>query len=275
MGCPVDTPKVRRKQTGAMSRGKAIAKLSVGLLLSVLTLWNIYIGFYQVYSTKSMHKLVLTMLLSGKCSESSISVDISSSGASSCLQPLGTWEPVDVIILGVGVMLAWRALRSLFSRRKGFNRGQRRARRLIRIGLLFAVVGIADLFGILSQDGKPLDASQIFGWEAPGPAIAVILLMIGLAFVQMGVSIKRKSSGNQMYGMDGTSLGSRKFLGSAERHLGSNFTVGDLRRALMLDAFEDPFQVNTDDPMSEAVGRTCHYCNGEGCGQCNFSGQGP
>ena len=61
-------------------------------------------------------------------------------------------------------------------------------------------------------------------------------------------------------------------MGPAERDLGSDFSVGDLRRALMLDKFEDPFQVSADDDWDDRVGRTCHYCSGAGCGQCGHSG---
>ena len=97
-----------------MGRGKSIAKLTVGLLLTVLVLWNIYFGLYQEYSPKKMHKLVLTMLIGGKCGESSISSDLETEGSSDCLESLGTWGPVDVLILGIGVMLTWKALRALF-----------------------------------------------------------------------------------------------------------------------------------------------------------------
>ena len=66
--------------------------------------------------------------------------------------------------------------------------------------------------------------------------------------------------------------GARKFIGSAERHLGGDFSVGDLRRALMLDAYEDPFQVSADDDWGDSAGRACHYCSGAGCNQCGNSG---
>ena len=80
-----------------------VAKLAVGLLLSVLTLWNLHIGFYQMGSGE-MHKLVLTMVFSGSCSEATIRADINAVGISDCLQPLGTWEPIDAILLTTGVL---------------------------------------------------------------------------------------------------------------------------------------------------------------------------
>ena len=64
-----------------MGRGKHVAKLAVGLLLSVLTIWNLFIGFYQMGSGE-MNKLVLTMVFSGVCSESAIQADLNSVGIS-------------------------------------------------------------------------------------------------------------------------------------------------------------------------------------------------
>jgi hypothetical protein len=255
-----------------MGRAKGVAKLAFGLLLTVLTLWNIYLGFFEVNSTNSMKKLVLTMLFSGECSESSVLDDINSTGSSDCLQPLGTWDPIDIMLLGMGLMVTWRALRELFSR-KGRESGNKKSRRMIRIGILVGVVGIADFFGLLSNDGKPLDASDLLGFALPGPGLSLFLLTIALAFILAGNSMKRKGS-EMMIGKDGSTAGSRQFLGSAERHLGHNFSVGDLRRALMLDAFEDPFQVSTGDGYDDmTAGRSCHYCSGSGCGQCGNTGE--
>ena len=93
-----------------MGRAKHIVKLAVGLLLTVLTLWNMFYGFYKM-GDKTMHKLVLTMVFSGSCSESTIQNDLNSSGMSECLQPLGTWEPVDVVLRSLGVIFTWTALR--------------------------------------------------------------------------------------------------------------------------------------------------------------------
>lgn len=255
-----------------MGRGKSIAKLAIGLLLSVLVLWNIYFGLYQEYSPKKMYKLVLTMLIGGECGESSISKDLEVNGSSDCLESLGTWGPVDAILLTIGVMLTWKALRSLFSSKRPKSPAGR-GRGLIRIGVLFAVVGIADFFGMLSNDGKPLDSSEVVGFSLPGSGISFALLTIGLVLLLVGISLKRKG-GDLLLSRDGSAAGARKFLGPAERHLGQNFSVGDLRRALMLDAFEDPFQVGTGSEMDGmAVGRVCHYCSGVGCDQCGNTGE--
>ena len=50
-------------------------------------------------------------------------------------------------------------------------------------------------------------------------------------------------------------------------------TVGDLRSALSLDQYEDIFQLGTSSGDDMSVGRTCHYCNGQGCAQCDFKGE--
>lgn len=249
-----------------MGRGKHVAKLAVGLLLSVLTIWNLYIGFYQMGSGE-MNKLVLTMVFSGVCSESAIQADLNSVGISECLQPLGTWEPVDVIILSLGLLLTWRALRSLFSTSRRPSRSERQGKSLQRLGMLVALVGTADLFGMLTENGQPLDASELFGFSFPY-GVSLVLMSIALLISLVGGSMRRRGRGRS----SSRDSGSRRFMGPAERHLDGDFSVGDLRRALMLDAFEDPFQVNTDDDWGDKVGRTCHYCNGAGCNQCGFSG---
>ena len=249
-----------------MGRGKHVAKLAVGLLLSVLTLWNLHIGFYQMGSGE-MNKLVLTMVFSGVCSESAIQADLNSVGLSECLQPLGTWEPIDVILLSIGAMLTLRALRSLFANQRKPSRAERRGKTFQRLGMLIALVGVADLFGMLTENGEPLDASELFGFHFPH-GVSLILLFVALLVSMAGGSMRKRGRRGSRTG----DSGSRRFLGPAERHLDGDFSVGDLRRALMLDAFEDPFQVSTDDNWGGGVGRTCHYCNGEGCNQCDFSG---
>lgn len=255
-----------------MGRGKSIAKLAVGLLLTVLILWNIYFGLYQEYSPKKMYKLVITMFIGGKCSESSISEDLEVNGSSDCLEPLGTWGPVDALLLGIGVMLTWKALRSLFSSKRPVG-PVGRGRGLIRIGVLFIAIGIADLFGMFSSDNEPIDASDVIGLGLPEPEIAFISMALGIFALLYGIFLKRKG-GDMVISKDGSAAGARKFLGPAERHLGQNFSVGDLRRALMLDAFEDPFLVNTSSDMDgDSVGRTCHYCSGAGCEQCGNTGE--
>ncbi len=213
-----------------------------------------------------MHKLVLTMVFSGACSESTIQSDLSTSGISECLQPLGTWEPVDVILLSVGVIFSWTALRSLFSNQRKPSRSERQGKRFQRLGMLVAFVGIADFFGMLSDNGQPLDAGELLGFPLMG-GMSLILLTIALLLSLIGGSLRRKGQRSRGHGN-----GARKFMGPAERHLGGNFSVGDLRRALMLDDFEDPFQVSTGDDWGGSVGRTCHYCNCEGCNQVGFRG---
>ena len=249
-----------------MGRGNHVAKLAVGLLLSVLTLWNLHIGFYQMGSGE-MHKLVLTMVFSGSCSESSIQADLNSVGISSCLQPLGTWEPIDVVFLSIGLLMTWKALRSLFSSKRRLNRTERQGKSLQRLGMLVALVGTADLFGMLTENGQPLDAGELLGFPFPN-GVSLILLTIALLISLVGGSMRRRGRGRS----SARDSGSRRFMGPAERHLGSDFSVGDLRRALMLDKFEDPFQVSADDDWGDRVGRTCHYCSGAGCGQCGHSG---
>ncbi len=254
----------------AMGRATHVAKLAVGLLLTVLTLWNLHIGFYErgPRGSGEMHKLVLTMVFSGSCSEASIQADINGSGISDCLQPLGTWEPIDAILLAIGVLLTWRSLRALFSSNRQRSRAERQGKSLQRIGMLIALVGIADFFGMLTENGEPMDAGDILGFPFPN-GVSLILLTFALLISMVGGSMRRKGRRSKSRISES---GARRFLGPAERHLPGDFSVGQLRRALRLDAFEDPFQVSTGDEWGGSIGRTCHYCNGEGCGQCGNTG---
>jgi hypothetical protein len=163
--------------------------------------------------------------------------------------------------------LTWSSLRSLFSKKQSPNKAERRGKIFQRFGILIALVGIADFFGMLTDNGQPLDAGELLGFPLIG-GMSLILLTVALILSLVGGSLRRKDQSRT----DTRGSGSRKFIGPAERHLGGDFTVGELRRALMLDAFEDPFQVSADDDLGDSVGRTCHYCNGAGCNQCDFSG---
>ena len=119
----------------------------------------------------------------------------------------------------------------------------------------------------------PVGNKKVFGFGLPEPGVTFLFLTLGLATLLSGILLKRKGGG-MMLSKDGSHTGARKFLGPAERHLGNDFSVGQLRRALMLDAFEDPFQVNSGGDMDGySVGRVCHYCSGAGCDQCGNTGE--
>ena len=129
------------------------------------------------------------------------------------------------------------------------------------------------MFGMLASNDEPIDASEVFGFGLPEPGVAFLFLTLGLATLLSGILLKRKG-GDMILSKDGSHAGARKFLGPAERHLGNDFSVGELRRALMLDAFEDPFQVNSGSDLDGySVGRVCHYCSGAGCEQCGNTGE--
>ena len=210
---------------------------------------------------------MLTMVFAGECNEAEIESQINSSGISECLQPLGTWETIDVILLTIGITLSWGALKALFSKKRQNSQGERKGKRLQRFGTLVAIVGVADFFGMLTENGEPLDAGEWFGFPFPN-GVSLILLTVALLFSIIGGSMRRRAQSKS----GGGRIGASRFKGPAERHLSGDFSVGELRKALMLDAFEDPFQVSADDNWGGQVGRICHYCNGEGCPQCGNTG---
>ncbi len=253
-----------------MVRVKHVISLLIGIVLGVMVLWNVSIGFYQTYSDGVMHKLVLTMLFSGTCSEATIAADLESFGVSACLSPLGVWEPVDVVVIGIAFLLVRRGLSRVLKGSGQVSEESRKARRWIRASLLFGSVGVADMFGMLTSTGEVVDLADLLGFDLPGPALASFLLATSATCMVVGVSLLRSSAGRGRKQRGG---GKRAFIGSAEKHLGEGFTVGQLREALSLDQYEDPFQKGIeDDDMGMTIGKSCHYCNGQGCNQCDGTG---
>lgn len=252
-----------------MVRVKHVISLLIGIVLAVMVLWNVTIGFYQTYTDGVMHKLVLTMLFSGTCSEATIAADLESFGVSGCLSPLGVWEPVDIIIIAVSLMLVKRGLSAILKGKGEVSEETRKARRWIRASLLLGSVGVADVFGMLTSTGEPADLADLLGFDLPGPALASFLLAISATCMVIGISLLRGSGGG---GRKRARGGKQRFLGSAEKHLGDDFTVGQLREALSLDQYEDPFQQNMEADFESTAGKLCHYCNGQGCNQCDGTG---
>ena len=55
--------------------------------------------------------------------------------------------------------------------------------------------------------------------------------------------------------------------------MGDFRTVGEMRKSMKLDQYDDSFERGLyDDGSVDDMGRTCHYCSGQGCAQCNMTG---
>jgi hypothetical protein len=55
--------------------------------------------------------------------------------------------------------------------------------------------------------------------------------------------------------------------------MGDFRTVGEMRKSMKLDQYDDSFERGLyDDGSVDDMGRACHYCSGQGCAQCNMTG---
>jgi len=108
--------------------------------------------------------------------------------------------------------------------------------------------------------------------------IQITLILLGILLIKKATK-RLKSKKKKKFAEPWQMAGSGNFRGSLEKTgKGAKkdtgvMTVGDLRSALSLDQYEDIFQLGTSAGDDMSVGRQCHYCNGQGCSQCNFLGE--
>ena len=92
---------------------------------------------------------------------------------------------------------------------------------------------------------------------------------------EMFSEARKTGSGENNSYFEGGNRSRNKFKGGLESLGKSNATVSDLYGQLGLSDYEDDFERNLYDDFGDggmAAGRTCHLCNGQGCGRCNQTG---
>ena len=267
-----------------MARLRHVLLALSGVLLLVMVLYNAEVGFYEYNESgeSTRYKLLFAEFASGDCSSNAINVDLGADRMSDCIAPLGTYAATDFTLAAFALFAIAAAPALALSEEGGVKMSRDMAKLFARMRLLLGVVlsltGVADALGMLTGDGSQLDWEAVFG--LPLPSLLVDVLLIGFGAHAIRKSLRRlKSIGEapdrfaEPWERPG---GSSQWKGSIERRKkdGGPPTVGDLRASLRLDEYEDIFQIGTSSELdSMRVGRKCHYCSGQGCQMCDFSGE--
>jgi hypothetical protein len=267
-----------------MTKAKPLLLAIIGVLLLSFVIYNVEVGLYESpYSSQTVYyKMEITEIISGNCDEASINADLINSRSNECLSPLGTYYAIDIIVAGIGfvssVAAPIAALKQSGKLKTSSAWSKSLARLRLMLGIGMVTIAITDATGILTPEGQPLDWSLVLGIQMPAFIIEVALLIVGIMVIKKAAkSLKSKSKSE--YAEPWQMAGAGNFRGSLERSekrgakTSGVMTVGDLRSALSLDQYEDIFQIGTDSGDDMSVGRICHYCNGQGCTQCDFKGE--
>lgn len=264
----------------------------LGLGLAAISILNV-MGFLAVDAEGGPIKIDLSV--ASEC--------FNSNDVSDCATAPGLFQAPDIALVLVGALLFFKALLGKKKRKKGAavqsKKKRRRGRLQIAIGLTFIGVAAFDMMGIIQplisgRAGRTsLPYDELFGipnlpsFIPLDKFVQIPLLLIGLRFfisgrgnvrqagrsdtlIEMGAISGSESSGRHSHRKSDSKL----FKGKLESKGIDKFaTVGDLRRAYDMDMHTDSFQISTTDNDDEVAGRTCHYCSGGGCKECNFSGE--
>ncbi len=152
------------------------------------------------------------------------------------------------------------------------------ARLRLVLGVSLITIAVCDAIGLLTTEGQPLDWALVLGLPMDATIVQAALLILGVIVIKKAVRRLKKSESKSEFTEPWQMAGASDFRGSLEKkekgtNKGGVMTVGDLRSALSLDQYEDIFQLGTSTSDDMSVGRTCHYCNGQGCAQCDFKGE--
>jgi hypothetical protein len=266
-----------------VAKAKPLILAIVGVLLLSFVVYNVEVGLYYFqYPDQLVHyKMEIMELISGNCDRQVINADLADHQSNQCLSPLGTYYAIDIIIAAVGFVFSISAPISALKQSgklkisRGWSKNMARLRLVLGVSLI--TIAVCDAIGLLTTEGQPLDWAQVLGIPMPALIVEISLLILGVMVIKKAVrrlKSKPKSEFTEPWQMAGAS----DFRGSLEKKdkstkKGGVMTVGDLRSALSLDQYEDIFQLGTSTSDDISVGRTCHYCNGQGCTQCDFKGE--
>ena len=266
-----------------MARVRHVLLALTGVLLLVIVLYNSEIGFYEYQQGEenTRYKLVLAEFASSDCSAASINADLEVNRMNNCIAPLGTYAATDFTLVVLGLFAIAAAPAMALSDEGGAKVSRQMAKLLARLrlllGIVLALTGIADALGMLTGNGSQVDWSGVIGLALPSLLVDVLLIALGALTIRKSLGrLGGIGDGEASHGVPWERQSSRaQWKGSMERRKneGGPPTVGDLRVSLKLDEYEDIFQVGTSSELDNlAIGRKCHYCNGQGCDMCNFTG---
>lgn len=249
----------------------AVLLVLTGIGLLGASVYNVHVGLGED-GDGAPFKVKWKPMLDGSCDSDDIAP---------CAGTIGLYEASDIVLLvaGLVILIVARVVGSGQQRKGKHAVRMRRRRRLAKLelgaSLLLFISAGADIAGVLSADGAPLDWSELVGIEVPANIIQVATVIFAVALLfHSKKTLKSLGKSNRDDGSSSRFGGKSKFKGSLEARGGKGIvTVGDLRRAMSLDMYEDAFQVGTSDDFGDSsVGNTCHYCNGAGCENCGGTG---
>lgn len=267
-----------------MSKAKPFVLAIIGVSLLGFVVYNVEVGLYYFQYPDSIvnYKVELAQVFAEECSKENINQALQQSRSSPCLSPLGTYHATDIVLAGVGFAFSlaspFVALKQAGKMKINAKVAKNWARIRLLLGFAMVSVGVADATGMLTGEGQPLDWKGVIGLPVPAFVVEIALVIAGAMVVMKAVSILKKKPRSEaddawtVSGMGG-------FRGPLEKNKkkspkdGGVMTVGQLRSALSLDEYEDLFQQGTSTSDEISVGRQCHYCNGQGCVQCDYKGE--
>jgi len=235
--------------------------LIMGLCLLVLctVLLNIEYGLWQDGFVRQ--KVELVGLFIGECNEQKILDDISATGTSDCLRPLGDYALIDFILIFVcGLISALSANILLGGGKSSRSRSRRRSWVWMLLGSCVAIFALLDLLG-RSVPGQPGIA-----WDE---IIGLPRILVDCILIISGVIVFRRGSQNHSQILDSTNRVLQRRLIDVDS---DNLSIGQMRSALGLTILEDVFQLGSSDGVDDTPGRVCHYCSGAGCPECGMAG---
>ena len=170
--------------------------LIMGLCLLVLctVLLNIEYGLWQDGFVRQ--KVELVGLFIGECNEQKILDDISATGTSDCLRPLGDYALIDFILIFVcGLISALSANILLGGGKSSRSRSRRRSWVWMLLGSCVAIFALLDLLG-RSVPGQPGIA-----WDE---IIGLPRILVDCILIISGAIVFRRGSQNHSQILDST-----------------------------------------------------------------------
>ena len=268
----------------------------LGLVVMGAAVFNVQAGLYDLEGES--YKLIWAELAQGNCGVDSITEDLNTEGDSDCVGTVELYEMQDLIPIGIGLILFLFSLKSgkkrvrsqTSSASKKVAKKMRGAKIRFGIGISLIATIIADTQGALSKDGEQLDFAELTGLPLPTLVIYTLLGAIAARFVLGSISklgkMRQMQQKLQTEGdfTDASSMMAQErlfrskqmedpFGGKYDVKGIDNFrTVGEMRRSMDLDKYEDEFEKNLSDDDGMSAGRVCHLCSGQGCPTCGMTG---
>lgn len=232
--------------------------LALCLLIFCTVFLNIEYGLWQDGFVRQ--KVELVGLFIGECNEQGILDDISATGTSDCLRPLGDYALIDfILIFMTGLISVLSANVLLGGGKSSHSRSRRRSWAFMLLGSCVAIFALLDLLG-RSVPGQPGIA-----WDE---IIGLPRILVDCILIISGVLVFRRGSQNHTQILDSNKRVLQRRLIDVDP---DNLSIGQMRSALGLTILEDIFQLGSSDGIDDP-GRVCHYCSGAGCSECGMAG---